>query len=462
MKWSDLLKNEEKVVDPTGVKLFHEWIRDSFAANKPLDRFVRELIAARGSTYENPPANYYRANRDAVTRAEATAQVFLGMRLGCAKCHNHPFDRWTQDDYYRWAALFARVDYKIVENNRPDDNDKHQFDGEQIVLMAEKGEVEDPRTKRSLASRGSLARRSLRRDDSQDRLLPLAAWLASPRKRVVCPLTGEPHLVPPAGPRAGRADRRLPRHQPGGQPGASRCACGDFVASGFDVRHLVRTIMSSRTYQLSAEPNETNARRRDQLLAGDRQAAARRATARCADAVIGGSHKLTTARTGTRAGQAAGVGAFQRREGAATARTASQPMASDAEKFLKLFGKPPRLLTCECERCDRCDSRSGVSALKRPDDSSDARPTRTILAKLLASSESPREIIDELYWSASARGPTDDEREGTSASYGAVRPIGVRGWKTLRGVWSTARSSSFADNSIEPQRRRRRDAESNL
>jgi hypothetical protein len=184
LKWSDLLKNEEKVVDPTGVKLFHDWIRDSFAANKPLDRFVRELIAARGSTYENPPANYYRANRDPITRAEATAQLFLGVRLGCAKCHNHPFDRWTQEDYYRWAALFARVDYKIVTNNRPDDNDKHQFDGEQIVLMKESGEVEDPRTGENLTPRFLGAEEELALEDSQDRLLPLAAWLTSPENEL--------------------------------------------------------------------------------------------------------------------------------------------------------------------------------------------------------------------------------------------------------------------------------------
>jgi hypothetical protein len=169
LKWSDLLKNEEKVVDPTGVQKFHDWIRDSFAQNKPLDRFVRELIAARGSTYENPPANFYRANRDPIVRAEAAAQLFLGVRLGCAKCHNHPFDRWTQDDYYRWAANFARIDYKIVENKRPDDNDKHQFDGEQIVQLAAKGEVEDPRTKQP-APPQFLGGEEITVEDGQDRL----------------------------------------------------------------------------------------------------------------------------------------------------------------------------------------------------------------------------------------------------------------------------------------------------
>src|SRR4030095_10006249 len=133
LKWSDLLRNEERVLDQKGVHNFYRWIRQSLAENNTLDQFVRELIAARGSTYQNPPANYYRASRDPVTRAESAAQVFLGTRLQCAQCHNHPFDRWTQDDYYDWAGLFARVDYKVLENRRRDDNDKHEFKGEQVV-----------------------------------------------------------------------------------------------------------------------------------------------------------------------------------------------------------------------------------------------------------------------------------------------------------------------------------------
>src|SRR6185295_3756834 len=133
LKWADLLRNEEKSIDRKGVQDFYSWIRQSIAENKPLDQFVREIIAARGSTYANPQANYFRALRDPVARAEATAQVFLGTRVGCAQCHNHPFDRWTQDDYYSWAGLFARVQYKVLENNRRDRLDSHEFIGEQVV-----------------------------------------------------------------------------------------------------------------------------------------------------------------------------------------------------------------------------------------------------------------------------------------------------------------------------------------
>src|SRR5262249_57739595 len=116
----------------------------AFIDRKPLNELARELIAARGSTYSHPAANYYRALREPYARAEATAQVFLGVRLQCAKCHNHPFDRWTQDDYHRFAALFARVTYRIIENRRRDKLDTHEFDGEQVVYLVKAGELQHP------------------------------------------------------------------------------------------------------------------------------------------------------------------------------------------------------------------------------------------------------------------------------------------------------------------------------
>jgi hypothetical protein len=146
LKWADLLRNEAHSLDPKGVQNFHHWIRQSVAENKPLDQFVRELIAARGSTYSSPAANYWRPNRDPVTRAKAAAQVFLGTRLQCAECHNHPFDRWTQDDYYDWAGIFTRVDYKVIENKREIGSDRHEWKGEQVVVASREGSVNNPRT----------------------------------------------------------------------------------------------------------------------------------------------------------------------------------------------------------------------------------------------------------------------------------------------------------------------------
>ena len=153
LKWADLLRTEAHSLDQKGVQNFHHWIRQCVAKNTPLDEFVRELVTSRGSTYESPAANYYRPIRDPLARARSAAQIFLGTRLQCAECHNHPSDRWTQDDYYDWAGVFARVRYKVIENRREIASDEHEWNGEQIVFLAREGSVKNPRTESEEFSR---------------------------------------------------------------------------------------------------------------------------------------------------------------------------------------------------------------------------------------------------------------------------------------------------------------------
>ena len=109
LKWGDLLQNNRKYLGDKGVYEFREWIRDSIAQNKPYDRMVREMLTARGSSYENPAANFYRVTRDPKPTMEKTTQVFLGVRMVCAQCHDHPFERWTQNQYYEMTAFFSAV-----------------------------------------------------------------------------------------------------------------------------------------------------------------------------------------------------------------------------------------------------------------------------------------------------------------------------------------------------------------
>ena len=222
LKWCDLLRVEEKVLDRKGVRLFHDWIRQSIADGKPLNEFARELIAGRGSTYANPEANYYRALRDPFSRAEATAQVFLGVRLQCAKCHNHPFEHWTQTDYHSLAAFFVRVDYRIVENNRRDKFDKHEFDGEQIVYETRTGEGVHPRTGETLRPRFLGAETP---EFAAGRRPPAGAGRlgGGAGQPVLRPGAGQPRLARADGPRHRRSRRRLPRLQPARQrPAAGR------------------------------------------------------------------------------------------------------------------------------------------------------------------------------------------------------------------------------------------------
>jgi hypothetical protein len=429
LKWSDLLRNEEKVLDRKGVQNFHHWIRQSLAQGKPLDVFARELIAARGSTYRNPPANYYRSGRDPLTRAETTAQVFLGLRLGCAKCHNHPFDRWTQDDYYGWAAFFSRVEYKVIENRRRDQNDSHEFDGEQVVWMRGQGEVNDPRTGQPVPPR-FLGDASSPPSDA-DRLEALAEWVAHPENpffarslanRVWFHLMGR-GIVEPAD------DFRATN--PPSHPELLDALARDLAEGGFDLRRLIRRIMASRTYQLSSVPNATNA--------GDEENFSRALVRRLgAEQLLDGASQVTGAEVsfngypeGLRASQVPGVLAVRLRE--------KPPALGD--QFLRLFGKPPRLIACECERSEESTLGQAFQLLSGPVLNKLLTEPENRLGALLESKKTAAEVVEELYWTALTRAPSGAEIEA------AVRHLDEQG-KDRRGAledlaWSLINSKEF-------------------
>ena len=402
LKWSDLLRNEEKVLDQKGVQNFQHWIRQSIAEGKPLDRFARELIVARGSTYTNPEANFYRANRDPVTRAEAAAQLFLGVRLQCAKCHNHPFDRWTQSDYYRWAGFFARVRYKVVENRRRDINDGHEFDGEQIVWMASDGEVRDPRSDQPMEPCFLGEPTPLPAGD-EDRLEELAAWITSPdnpffaraqANRVWYHLLGRGIVEPIDDFRA---------TNPPANPALLDALASDLVARQFDLRQLVRTIMNSSTYQLSAEPNETN---RDDELNFSHASVRRLAAEPLLDAL-----SQVTGVPADFKGYPAGMRAVQL-PGVQSARSRREPTSRD-NQFLVLFGKPPRLLTCECERSTESTLSQAFQLVSGPTINDLLTEKGNRIDKLLDSEKTGREIVDDLFLSALTRFPTAEELQAT-------------------------------------------------
>ncbi len=399
LKWSDLLRNEEKVLDTKGVDVFHAWIRESVASGKPLDQFVRELITARGSTYGNPPANYWRANRDPFTRAETTARLFLGTRLQCAKCHNHPFERWTQDDYYSWAALFARVDYEIVENKRTDKYDNNEFIGEQIVQVKDEGEVKNARTGNN-ADPHFLGDPSSSFSAKDDRLQRLAEWLTDENNRLFARsqvnwiwyhLMGR-GLVEPID------DFR--ETNPPVNPQLLNALAADFIQSGYDLRHAVRVIMNSRSYQLSAVPNETN---RDDSSNFSRAIVRRLTAEQLLDAqcqVLDAAASFGGHPTGMRANQIPGVRRVRRRE---------HDEQGGGDRFLRMFGKPDRLLACECERSNET-TLSQVFMLVGGDSLNERLERSGNRLDRLAKSDKPdTEIINELYWTALCRPPSDEE-----------------------------------------------------
>jgi hypothetical protein len=396
LKWSDILRNEEKVLDRKGVQAYHAWIQNSLATNKPMDQFVRELLSARGSTYANPAANFHRANRDAVTRSESAAQLFLGTRLQCAKCHNHPFDRWTQADYYDWAGVFARIDYKVLENNRADGLDKHEFNGEQVVFLKRDGSINNPRTGKPATPR-FLGAQTSSSSQAGDPLTNLADWLtAQPNfaraqvNWVWFQIMGRGIVDP--------IDDFRPTNPPS-HPALLDQLAADFRKHGHDLRHLIRQVMTSRTYQLSSEPTPDNAEdaqnfshtlpRRlsaEQLLDTQHQ-------------VLGVPVRFKGLPEGTRAAQLPGGSPVRRNE----------VRMGGAEKFLAMFGKPSRLLACECERSSETTLGQTFQLISSPEINSLLTQSDNRIGRMLNGELGDNALATELYWTALSRAPSNTE-----------------------------------------------------
>ena len=248
-KWAELLQvrsNFNGIVNYKGMFLYYNWLVEKLSKNTPMDEMVRELLGASGGTFKNPATNFYQSTADRLLLSENVAQVFMGMRIQCAQCHNHPFDRWTQDDYYRFTAFFSQIGRKQGEDYR-----------EQIIFNAGGGEVNHPVGGRVMPPKflGGAAPDVA----GQDRRVVLAKWLASAdnpwfatsfANRVWQHFFGL-GIVEPVD------DVRV--SNPASNPELLEELGKRFTASKYDLKALVRDICNSRTYQRSTSRNESNA-----------------------------------------------------------------------------------------------------------------------------------------------------------------------------------------------------------
>ena len=320
LKWSDLIRNQSNDLGEQGMWAFHNWLSESFRSNKPFDQFVRELVTAKGSIYTVGPANYFRINTNPADCAEATAQLFLGVRLQCARCHHHPFENYGQEDYYSFAAYFARVGAKSSQ-------EFGLFGRESVVIARRSGEVVHPRTGKVLKPKPLDAPTT---DDPGDRRVGLAKWMTSPSNpyfakavvnRYVSYLLGH-GLVEPVD--------DLRATNPPSNPELMEALARDFIANKFDLKKLMRAIMTSRLYQLDSQPTAANESDRKFFSHFTVKRLAAEALLDAVDQATGTRTKFTSLPLGTRA--------------------IELPDAEYQNYFLKTFGKPVRASVCECER----------------------------------------------------------------------------------------------------------------
>jgi hypothetical protein len=322
LKWGDLLRvnSDEGKLGPQGMLAFNLWLRDAFRSNRSVDRMVEELITAQGSIYRNGPANYYRVAANPEDRAETTAQVFMGVRLQCAKCHHHPFEAYGQDDYYGLAAYFARIRAKRSD-------EFGLFGREQVIFVAKAGEVRQPRSGKVMEPRPL---NDAPADDPVDRRRALARWLTRPdnpwlARNVVNRYWGYlfgKGLVNPID------DLRVTN--PPTNPELLDALASEFVEGGYDLKKLLRLVMTSRVYGLSALPTPDN--RLDTTFFTHYPV--KRLTAEqlldAVDFATGTFEKFPRQPAGTRA--------------------IALPDTNYPSYFLDVFGRPARAIACECER----------------------------------------------------------------------------------------------------------------
>jgi hypothetical protein len=400
LKWSDLLRVEERSLDATGVAAFQSWIRQSLAHRKPLDEFARELLTAEGSTYANPEANYYRRTRTPDELAEVTAQLFMGVRLRCARCHNHPFDRWTLNDYYTFAATFARVQHKFDDLTRRDKFDTHELNGEETIFIGDPAPVRNPRTGEVMTPRlpGGADRLPAPVGDARQ---ALARWLTRPENsyfarsmanRIWFHLMGRGIVEPVDDFRASN---------PPANAALLDALAQDLVAAKFDLRALVRTIMRSRTYQLSASTNWTN--RDDERYFSHTQL--RRLPA---ETLMDAISQVT--------------GVPDRFPGYPVGMRAVQlPPTRQPNPFLKLFGKPPRETACECERSGETTLNQSFALIAGAGIDAKLCDPGNRIGQLLAAGKRDDEILDEIYLAALCRYPRSGERRALLSHLRAKR-----------------------------------------
>jgi hypothetical protein len=427
-KWADILrvKRRGQPDRARGTFGFHAWIREAMAKDLPYSDFVRDILAANGDETVNPPTVWYKELAAPENFVDDTAQVFLGQRLACANCHHHPYEKWSQDDYWGLAAFFARVGRKNIP--RPGDLPGQQF-ALQAIYTLPSGGVINKRTGQAAVMKalGDEPMTVGREDDPRQKLVD---WMVDAKNPFFAKAVVNRYwahffgrgLVDPLD------DMRVTN--PPSNSELLDALAKDFIEHKFSLKHLVRTIVNSRTYQLSAVPNEFNKH--------DKQNYARYYPQRMgAEVLLDAVGQVTDSPT-------AFGGLPQDRH--APKRAIMLPDESFQSYFLDVFGRPQRISSCECERVSEANLAQALHMLNsdevqqkiaraggRADQLAGAKDTRTDAEK-----------VDELFLWAFARKPTPEQRDAALQHIGKNAQNKRIAYENI--IWALLNTKEFVFN----------------
>jgi hypothetical protein len=378
-KWSDMLLVSSRKLPGPSMWSFYRFVRESVAKDVPWDRFARSILTAQGSTLSNGAAAFYVLHRDPIDLSESASMAFLGLSLTCARCHNHPLEKWTQDQYYSFASLFARVAIKDGDTT-----------GDEVVSNSREGEVMHPR--RGVAMPPSpLDAPPIASDDPRDRRAAFADWLGRPDNpyfaravvnRVWSNFFGR-GLVDP------EDDLRV--SNPPSDEALLDWLVADFIAHRYDVKHLIRTIMNSAVYARSSVPvpgNESDAKFLSHY----------RVKRLPAEVLLDAISRVTEVPTPF-AGYPAGW------------RSLQLPDSQVASTFLDSFGRAARIATCSCERSAEPSMSQALHLANGTTINEKLRSDSSAAAGAVVGKADDPAVVDRLFLAALSRRPTAAERE---------------------------------------------------
>jgi hypothetical protein len=393
-KWSDLLllsdnkaTSGNKKLNPTAVRSFYEWIRNSVQQNKPWNQMVRELLVSAGSSRENGALNFYQIHKDPISLTENTTVAFMGLRLTCARCHNHPLEKWTQVDYFKMANLFSRVKQKAGDSP-----------GEIIVFNTIDGNIDHPRLNKPLPPT-PLDGQGLGLDSTEDRRQYLANWLTSPQNtsfsrtvvnRVWANFMGRGLADP--------VDDIRSTNPPSNEP-LMTALVNDFVNHEYDLKHLCSVILTSATYQRSWRTTPSN-------VNDDRNFSHYLAKRLSAEVILDAVSQVTAVPTDF-PGYPVGTRALQ------------LPDTSIDSYFLDVFGRPQRAATCECERDSQPNLRQTLHVINGETINKKLSAKGGFIDAAIQQNLDNEQVLKVLYLSAYSRYPSQSEITEAKALLGS-------------------------------------------
>jgi hypothetical protein len=390
-KWADVLRVKRGRNQPNrafGTFVFHDWIRKAMATDKPYDQFVREILCAVGDESKAPPTVWYKDVQTADQFVDNTTQVFLGQRLTCAQCHHHPYEKWSQDDYWGLAAFYGRVGRKTLPVAGLSLNNQQQ---QRLVLITRpNGNVINKRTQKTAPFK-PLDEEPIQVSTEDDPRQKLVDWMVDPKNPFFARAVANRYwahffgrgIVDPLD------DMRVTN--PPSNPGLLDALAKDLIDNKFSLKSLIKTICKSRTYQLSSTPNDFNK--------NDKQAFSRYYPKRMmAEVLFDAVCQVTDSPTP--------FGNLPQ-DKHAPRRAIMLPDESYQSYFLDVFGRPQRISACECERVSEANLAQALHLLNSNEVQTKLSRTGGRVDSLVKDSRSDEEKVTELFLWAFARKPTD-------------------------------------------------------